>query len=141
MKHREPPTLLLTVPEAAEAIRLSENTLRVWVREGIVPSLRWGPTSHPLIYIRDLEQFVADRVSAPASAPSSSVPAAGSHGGADGAAAMSTRPAAEGEAAARRPERASASRRRSTSTTQNDPALATRGRPNNRGRRVAAGEA
>jgi hypothetical protein len=40
-RRRDVPTLAFTVPEAAEALRLSENALRVWVREGIVRTVRW----------------------------------------------------------------------------------------------------
>lgn len=41
-RRREVPTLAYTVREAAEALRISENQLRIWVRDGIVRSIRWN---------------------------------------------------------------------------------------------------
>jgi len=35
------PVLAFTVPEAARALRLGENELRLWVKAGIVKTVRW----------------------------------------------------------------------------------------------------
>lgn len=40
-RRRDVPTLAFTVREAAEALRLGENTLRIWIKEGIVRTVRW----------------------------------------------------------------------------------------------------
>jgi len=40
-RRAEVPVLAFTVPEAARALRLGENELRLWVREGIVRTVRW----------------------------------------------------------------------------------------------------
>jgi hypothetical protein len=62
--------LCVTVPEAARAIRRSENEVRVWVRQGVLPHIRWTPTSHPLIPLAALRKFVDDHtIAAPAVAP------------------------------------------------------------------------
>ncbi len=83
MKRHIDPPLLLTVPEAANAIRLSENTLRGWVEEGRIPVVRWRPGSHPLIPMAALLSFVAAHTSAGAGSEAlgittpSAVPSAG----------------------------------------------------------------
>lgn len=46
---REFEPLCLTVTEAARAIRRDENEVRAWIRQGLLPHIRWTPTSHPLI--------------------------------------------------------------------------------------------
>lgn len=55
-KRREPRTLCWTVPEAAEGLRVSENTLRVWVKEGIVRTVRWN--SLDLIPAVELDRLI-----------------------------------------------------------------------------------
>ena len=57
-KRRDVPTLAFTVPEAAEAIRLSENTLRVWIRDGIVRTVRWQ--SLELVPRVELDRLIVD---------------------------------------------------------------------------------
>lgn len=52
--------ICLTVPEAARAIRKSENEVRMWVNQGLIGHVRWTPTSHPLIPVEVLRQFVRD---------------------------------------------------------------------------------
>jgi hypothetical protein len=63
--------LCVTVPEAARAIRRSENEVRVWVRQGVLPHIRWAPTSHPLIPLAALRKFVDDHTVTVAAMPSS----------------------------------------------------------------------
>ena len=40
-RRREAPVLAYTVGEAALAIRLGENELRLWIKAGIVKTVRW----------------------------------------------------------------------------------------------------
>jgi hypothetical protein len=56
-RRRDVPTLAFTVPEAAEAIRLSENTLRIWIKEGIVRVVRWQ--SLDLVPRVELDRLIA----------------------------------------------------------------------------------
>ena len=58
MKGRHIEPLLLTVGEAAKALRLSENEVRIWVKDGRIPSVRWRPTAHPLIPVAALHELV-----------------------------------------------------------------------------------
>ena len=57
-RRREVPTLAFTVPEAAQAIRLSEHTLRVWIKEGIVRVVRWQ--SLDLVPRVELDRLIVD---------------------------------------------------------------------------------
>lgn len=57
-RRRDVPTLAFTVPEAAEAIRLSENTLRVWIKDGLVRVVRWQ--SLDLVPRVELDRLIAE---------------------------------------------------------------------------------
>ena len=57
-RRRDVPTLAFTVPEAAQAIRLSEHTLRVWIKEGIVRVVRWQ--SLDLVPRVELDRLIVD---------------------------------------------------------------------------------
>lgn len=39
---REPPTLAFTVREAAQAVRVGEHTMRAWINQGIVRTVKWN---------------------------------------------------------------------------------------------------
>lgn len=56
MKRREPPVLAFTPSEAAEAIRVSENTMRAWIRAGVVRTVRWS--SRDLVPLVELDRFI-----------------------------------------------------------------------------------
>lgn len=58
MKARHVEPLLLTVREAAEALRLGDNEVRQWVKDGRIPSVRWRPTAHPLIPLAALRELI-----------------------------------------------------------------------------------
>ena len=48
---------LMTVTEAAEYLRVRQNTLRIWIREGKIPSVR-SPVSDSIRLLRkDVESF------------------------------------------------------------------------------------
>ena len=49
---------LLTVKEAAERYKLHVNTIRAWVRKGVIPHLRVGPTNLIRLRAEDLETTV-----------------------------------------------------------------------------------
>ena len=50
---------LLTVKEAAERYKLHVNTIRAWVRKGVIPHLRIGPPpGHIRLRVEDLETTV-----------------------------------------------------------------------------------
>jgi len=130
-RRREVPTLAFTIPEAALAIRLSENTLRVWVREGIVGVVRWQSTDFiPRIELdRLIESAMSNGGTLPLTsavsnaAPVSAVRAAALESGAAGPGPHATR-SVVGEvgavtaARADQPSGSPAPTRRSTPTTQ-----------------------
>lgn len=133
-RRREVPTLAFTVPEAAEAIRLSENTLRLWIREGIVRVVRWQ--SLDLVPRVELDRLITEALDnggtppAVASSPTSTVPPAVSQVGEHGAAGPhgtgiygEVGPTA-GRSGARRP---------AAPTTKKTPLVAASGVPNNAG--------
>ena len=57
-RRREVPTLAYTISEAATAIRISENTLRSWAKQGIVRTIRWNQVD--LIPVVELDRLIAD---------------------------------------------------------------------------------
>lgn len=58
MRRREAPVLVFSLAEAALSLRISENTLRVWAREGIIRTVRWQ--SLELVPLVEMEKFVND---------------------------------------------------------------------------------
>ena len=54
----EPPPKLLSIDEAAEALRLSPWTIRLWTSKGKMPSVKLG--SRRLIRECDIEQMIAE---------------------------------------------------------------------------------
>lgn len=61
MKRREIEPLLVTIAEAAPALRVGEKEVRSWVEAGVLPSVQWTPTSPRLIPVVALERLVAER--------------------------------------------------------------------------------
>lgn len=100
-RRRDVPTLAFTVPEAAEAIRLSENTLRTWIKEGIVRVVRWQ--SLDLVPRVELDRLIIDALEnggtlpAPAFDASSRGSAAAVEGASNGAAGPRDTSSALGE--------------------------------------------
>jgi excisionase family DNA binding protein len=58
MKGREVETVLLTINEAAKAFRVGHRVVRNWVAQGVLPVVRWGPRSDPLIRVADVHAFI-----------------------------------------------------------------------------------
>lgn len=54
------PERLLTIPEAAELLRVSEKTIRRWISRADLPAAKLGMQWR--IRPRDLEHFVRDRL-------------------------------------------------------------------------------
>lgn len=67
-KRRDVPTLAYTITEAADAIRVDPATVRTWVKDGTVRSIRWTPTSPTLIAAVELDALI-NRAMTPAGAP------------------------------------------------------------------------
>jgi hypothetical protein len=53
--------LCVTCNEAARALRVGPDIVRAWVADGTLASVRWTPTSHPLIPVVELHRFIAER--------------------------------------------------------------------------------
>ena len=72
MRRRTLEPLLVTISEAAPALRVGDKEVRAWVDAGVLPSVQWTPTSPRLIPVAALERLVAERsgvILAPEAAP------------------------------------------------------------------------
>lgn len=54
------PEHLLTIPEVAAALRVSEKTIRRWISAEIMPAAKLGAQWR--VRLRDLQDFVRDRL-------------------------------------------------------------------------------
>jgi excisionase family DNA binding protein len=57
---RPTPDLLLTIPEVAGALRVSEKTIRRWISSEMMPAAKLGAQWR--VRSRDLQDFVRDRL-------------------------------------------------------------------------------
>ncbi len=57
-RRRDVPVLAFTVREAADALRLSEHTLRIWIKEGIVRTVQWN--THIFVPRVELDRLIDD---------------------------------------------------------------------------------
>lgn len=84
-RRRDVAPYLLTVPETARAMRLSQNELRPLIRDGVVPTIRWHDRGHLLVPVVAIERLIEQKLSAVASSspdPLSAVAGAGELNGA-----------------------------------------------------------
>lgn len=54
-------TELMTVREAAEYLRVKENTVRIWIREGKMPALQGKSTDLVRLRRSDVENFLSEK--------------------------------------------------------------------------------